>query len=242
MCIRQFSIALLSLFCYFLLIPRGYAQETTSDQQIGVSLRMLGHEVLLSAKDSTSRVLPILKEEDRYRIQFESEFEFIPEDLVSTIDRVVKETGLAKRYIVEVEQCETGEVVYSFKMDDVAQSDIVPCRSRVQHKACYSLLITIVEGGRALLAENPDSSNGSKAATDLVKNIAIGFLLLLAALLFYFQWKRRNKAVNDPNLISLGEYQFDKRNTELVIEQQRIELTSKEADLLLLLYDAANTT
>jgi DNA-binding response OmpR family regulator len=40
----------------------------------------------------------------------------------------------------------------------------------------------------------------------------------------------------------LGEYYFDKRNTELIIEQQRIELTSKEADLLLLLYNAANTT
>lgn len=43
-------------------------------------------------------------------------------------------------------------------------------------------------------------------------------------------------------MISLGEYHFDKRNTELLIEQQRIELTSKEADLLLLLYNAANTT
>ena len=43
-------------------------------------------------------------------------------------------------------------------------------------------------------------------------------------------------------MISLGEYQFDKRNTELLIEQQRIDLTSKESDLLILLYNAVNTT
>ncbi|MEM9650383.1 MAG: winged helix-turn-helix domain-containing protein, partial [Bacteroidota bacterium] len=46
----------------------------------------------------------------------------------------------------------------------------------------------------------------------------------------------------DPNMISLGEYRFDKRNTELVLGNQRTELTGKEADLLLLLYKAANTS
>ncbi len=58
----------------------------------------------------------------------------------------------------------------------------------------------------------------------------------------FFLWKRRNKSTGDPNLIPLGEYHFDKRNTELLIEHQRIELTGKEADLLLLLYNAVNTT
>ena len=43
-------------------------------------------------------------------------------------------------------------------------------------------------------------------------------------------------------MISLGAYHFDKQNTELIIDHQKIELTTKEADLLLLLYNAANTT
>ena len=40
----------------------------------------------------------------------------------------------------------------------------------------------------------------------------------------------------------MGKYHFDKLNAELIIEEQRIELTSKEADLLMLLYDTVNTT
>ena len=43
-------------------------------------------------------------------------------------------------------------------------------------------------------------------------------------------------------MIPIGGYHFDKRNTELLIEHQKIELTSKEADLLLLLYNSANIT
>jgi DNA-binding response OmpR family regulator len=59
---------------------------------------------------------------------------------------------------------------------------------------------------------------------------------------FFLLWKRRNKSRIDPNLIPIGGYHFDKRNTKLLIEHQKIELTSKEADLLLLLFNAANTT
>ena len=32
-------------------------------------------------------------------------------------------------------------------------------------------------------------------------------------------------------MIPLGEYRFDKRNTELLFENQRTELTGKEADI-----------
>ena len=46
----------------------------------------------------------------------------------------------------------------------------------------------------------------------------------------------------NPNWISLGKYHFDKLNSELILEEQRIELTSKEADLLFLLYETVNTT
>ena len=40
-----------------LVLPYSHAHETLNAQQIEVALRMIGHEVLLSAGDSTSRVL-----------------------------------------------------------------------------------------------------------------------------------------------------------------------------------------
>lgn len=243
--LRQFKLASFIFVCLLLFISRSNAQDTLNERHIEVSLRMIGHQVLLNSDDSISRVLPIIKENDRYRIQFESQFEFNPEELVSTVNRVVRETSMANSYIVEVEKCETGEVVYSYEMNDLEQSDIIPCKTRVQPKSCYSLLFTLTETGwtnSVLPTVTPDSSNGSQAETSQVSYIIIVVLCLLIAVLFFLLWRRRNKSTIDPNLIPIGEYRFDKRNTELLIEHQKIELTSKESDLLLLLYNAVNTT
>ena len=242
--LRQDRIISLILVCLFLLISRGHAQDKIKDSHIEVSLRMIGHQVLLNSYDSTSRVLPIIKEKDGYRIQFESEFEFKPEELVSTVDRVIKETKTANRYIVEVEQCETGELVYSFKMDSLEKSDIIPCKGRIQPKACYSLLIILLEADNTNAISLSDSTESTFEPNTETSGLyyIIGLFLVFLVVVIYFIWKRRRKFTVDPNWIPLGEYYFDKRNMELVIEQQRIELTSKEADLLLLLYNAANTT
>jgi len=242
---RHFKLALSIFACLLLFTSSSYAQEPRDEKHIKVSLRMIGHQVLLSSNDSTSRVLPILKENNQYRIQFESEFEFKPVELVSLIDRVVTETNMASSYIVEVEQCETGEVVYSFKIDGLEQSDIIPCGVRMQPKACYSLLFTLIatsDTNTALLPATSDFTNASNAGIGLLNYSIIAALLVLIAGVFFFLWKRMKASNSDPNLIPLGEYHFDKRNTELLINQQRIELTGKEADLLLLLYNTVNTT
>lgn len=224
--------SLIFIFVFFSLgISGTNAQDATDDKQIVVSLRMIGHQILLQSKDSTSRVLPITKENGSYRIRFEKEFQFHPEELVSIIDSIVKETGLANSYIVEMDECDTKEVVYSFKVDEIMKSDIIPCKERIQPKSCYSLLFTLIT------YKKPASETSQMS---YIPVIAILFLLL--ALVIIFLWKRRKTPKTDPNLIPLGAYHFDKRNTELIIEHQKIELTSKEADLLLLLYNAANTT
>ncbi|MFS4491943.1 winged helix-turn-helix domain-containing protein [Maribacter sp. 2308TA10-17] len=222
--------------CLLLLISNGNAQDSYEEKSIDVALRMIGHQLLLSSNDSTSRVLPISRENNTYRIQFESEFEFKPVELVAIIDSVITEADIPSEYIVEVGECETGEVVYSFKMDDLEQSDIIPCGVRMQPKACYSLVFTFMTN---------DSDIASLSVTPVISPMNYGLIagaLLLGAGLFFFLWKRRKSANKNPNLIALGEYHFDKRNTELLINHQKIELTSKEADLLLLLYNMVNTT
>lgn len=244
MIIRHFKIASFIVLHLLLTVPGNSAQDAQSEKHIEVSLRMIAHQILLSSGDSTSRILPILKENNQYRIQFESEFEFRPEELVSTVDRVVKETDMVRNYIVEVEKCETGEVVYSFEIDSLEKSDIIPCKQREQPKSCYSLVFTLMESrtNANLLTASPIQSNRSNTETSQLIYLIIGLLLILVIGLFIFVMKRRNKSKSDPNLISIGGYNFDKRNTELLIAHQKIELTSKEADLLLLLYGAANKT
>lgn len=241
---RPFKIALFTFVCLLLFIFRSTAQLRPDERHIEVSLRMIGHQVLLSSGDSISRVLPIKKEGDRYSIPFEAAFEFYPEDLVATINQVVNETGMASSYIVEVAQCETGAVVYSYEMNDWEQTDIIPCKSRVQPKACYRLLFTLMGPDTPMVSVQDvaqGASGGSSFKAGQVPYIlALLLVFMLGALVFL--WRKRRKASVDPNLIPLGDYQFDKRNTALVFKDQRTELTGKEADLLLLLYNAVNTS
>ncbi|MFC4723592.1 winged helix-turn-helix domain-containing protein [Geojedonia litorea] len=233
------------IFCFLssilFVVCESNAQEEFNEKHIEVSLRMIGHQVLLNSGDSISRVLPILKENGNYRLQFESEFEFTPDKLVAIVDRVVKDANLAVRYIVEVEQCETKETVYSFEMDNLGKSDIVPCADRSQPKSCYSLLFTFLPPEETISAITTPIEGSSNERHTVLKYSLISVLLLLVTIGLYFLWKRKRRSSSNAHLISLGAYYFDKRNSELIIEEQRIELTSKEADLLLLLYDAANT-
>jgi DNA-binding response OmpR family regulator len=58
----------------------------------------------------------------------------------------------------------------------------------------------------------------------------------------YINQRRKKPISQNPNWIALGKYHFDTLNAELILEEQRIELTSKESELLLLLYKTVNTT
>jgi hypothetical protein len=236
---RLIKIASMFFVCILLIISSSTAQDIDHKRHIEVSLRMIAHQVLLSSGDSTSRVLPVIKENDRYRIQFESDFEFMPGELVSTIDRVVKETKLANRYILEVEKCQTAEMIYSFEMNETEKMDIIPCKGRSQPKSCYSLFFTLIEPG---WIDSINLANSSSADTNQLIYIIIIGLIVLMIVVFFIMKRRSRKPEIDPNMIPLGAYHFDKRNTELLIDHQRIDLSGKESDLLLLLYNAVNTT
>lgn len=239
---KQFKISCCLISLFFLSIYVGFSQNSTKEQHIEVALRMLGHEILLNANDSTSRVLPIVKENNQYRIQFESDFVFNSEDLVTTVKRIVDKTGIASNYIVEVENCENAEIAYSFEMNYLAKEDIVPCHGRVQPKSCYNILFTIIEG----MVDNDELAGKVSGSSNLTfgNGLYLGIFALVVVILslIYFLRKTSNVNSSNPNFIQLGAYHFDKYNTELVINNKTIELTSKEADLLLLLYDSANST
>jgi hypothetical protein len=212
-----------------------------------VVMRMIGHEVLLLAGDSSSRVLPIQRQQDQYRIQFESEFSIDPDGLTATVDRVIQETRIADHYLVEVEQCATGEVMYSYEMSLAIGSNIVPCKGRMMPRDCYSLAITLLPPGQPGDTSNatihgildPPASGGNPKAYFAIALLGIPLLFIGWLAL---QRRRRHAHKGNPNIISIGEHRFNTRNMELLSGQQSIELTSKEAELLQFLYESANTT
>lgn len=209
---------------------------------------MIGHEILLQGGDSLSRVLPIEKEAGSYKIQFEAHFQFEPEKLVSIIDRVVEETAIAKSYLVEVAECESRKVVYSYEVGNWNRSDVIPCAHRVQPKGCYLVLFTIFEPGPAEISSSESKVEPFHTVADDTRQVDFLTVALLALpMVLWIGWIGYNhpsekRTRTNSQLISIGAYLFDHRTMELLYENERTELTSKESDLLYLLYTSANET
>jgi DNA-binding winged helix-turn-helix (wHTH) protein len=226
---------LFSILIVVIVFAIGISQDGEDDSHLKVAMRMIGHQVLLNCGDSTSLVLPIEKVENRYKIGFGSEIVIIPDELEEIVNNVIAKYNLAEHYYVEVEHCETKELVYSYEVKQDIDSEMMPCRGRDLPLDCYEIYIKI-----------PDSTfdKGEVLSTELQNggNYFTRFLLLLGLLslfgLFIYLWKKRNRI--NPNFISIGDYQFDKINMELILQEKRMELTSKEADLLYLLHSSAN--
>ncbi len=223
-----------------------FGKETIHERQIKVSMRMIGHQTLLNLGDSTSRVLPIEKDGDRYKIPFESEFSITPDDLFVIIHPIIEKNKIASQYIVELEKCNNNEVVYSYEFG-ISPELGLPCRGRILPEDCYTLFITLVQTD--LLSQNLDISINEPQEISTLKEEKLTFYkyipyitaVLLIGFMLYFR-KKRPRTTSNQDILTIGAYRFDKRNMVLSFDKNSIELTSKESDLLLLLHDFANET
>ncbi len=253
-----------------------YSQSANEEKHTLVALRMIGHQILLDSGDSTSRVFPIEKEGESYKIQFASAFAFNPGDLVATIDRVVKQMKLASTYIVEVKKCESREIVYSYEAGDSINPELLPCAPRFQSKACYMIFFTILSKVNlnvgtlyhaapiqpTLMDSHPtvstttttNTSTENKHEAAPVKTKAgysmialqIGSVFALLGLVVYFRKKKQATNASfqsdNPEIVLLGNTRFDQKNMVLIWGNEKTELSSKESDLLSLLYSHVNKT
>lgn len=213
-------------------------QDAHKEDHIEVSLRLIGHELLLSVQDSTSRVLPIIWEDSIYGIEFESRFILSTEDLAAIVKRIAEKHQLAKRYIMEVQTMDSNEVVYSFESNQQVASDIIPCGGRNYPKDHYRILFKILE-------PYPTSEIQPK---QLAKNnrwifIVVGILaLLVVCLILLKKRKTKQESGSKENLIKIGLYSFNQNTGELFFKNEKTQLTNKESELLYLLFQNKNTT
>lgn len=207
-------------------------QANTAEQRTMVAMRMIGHELLLSIGDTSSRVLPIKKEGNTYQIQFESSFQLNNANLVHNIDSIVNSMQISKHYLVEVNECASNEVVYSYEIGPLLGLDKVPCRTREQEAACYSIFFTALD---AIVVGPKGEQQRGRLFTSL-------FVVVLLSLGGGYYFYHKNKTTNDPDAIAIGAYWFNAKKMQLAFENEQIELSSKETDLLNLLYHSANET
>lgn len=244
----------IALTVSLLVLPISYAvsQSNMYEKHIMVTLRMIGHQILLLSGDSSSRVLPIKNVQNQYKIDFASDFRFNPGKVSTIIDSLMVQSNIASHYITEIIDCKTQQVVYSYEINNKEASSLVPCKDRLQPIGCYFITISLLELAPPVASidfkakSNPPikstlENKGSKKITTLV---LIAFPLFL--LLGLFVVLRKKNQIIEPNvdfdLIQLGDYRFDPKNMKLMRHDQKVELTAKEAGLLSLLYHNINST
>lgn len=144
--------------------------EVLPEKQLTVALRDVGHQLLWHAHDSTSRVLPINKTtENTYQIRFESNFTFVPDTLISIVDKRFKKSfPTMPDYIVNVLGCEKNEIVLAYEIS-LKSGNTLPCIGRTQPKGCYVIEISFLE---------KPSSNWQIYILSLLPILLIGFLII----------------------------------------------------------------
>ena len=197
-------------------------------------MRTIGHKVLHMVGDSTSRVLPIKPVENGYLIPFESSFGFDPDLLFHTVKEVMDEAEISEHFVVEVQHCFSEQVVHSFRIKAETDPNVAPCKGRALPVDCYNVVVTFLDRDETLALEHTAASN------DLLSWIWVGLLFVSAIALIWFALRRRSAPTN-PNLVVFGDSVFDKKNMVLKINDEKVVLSNKEAELLWLLYSHANT-
>jgi len=237
----------------FLLIPGivfGDAPESDVLKHEMVAMRMIGHEILRSVGDSTSRVLPIQMNGGRYQIQFESPFDFSPDDLTLHIDSVIAEYKIASHYIIEVEDCTSHQVVYAYEYGIRKDSYVIPCRGREYPVGCYEIFFTklnsLVDLDRndtvfspaQFISAIPDVEEKEEGKSKL----ALWILPLILVMGWLMIRRNRVNKTMPASMLVLGKYHFDTKNMVLQFDGESEVLTGKETDLLTLLYNSVNET
>lgn len=194
-----------------------------------ILLRNIGHELLLHAGDSVSRVLPVQEiAPHEYQIRFENEFSFETDSLVKIIRQSLAKDPLAKDYIVHVLNCSGKDILFGYGIFQQKQNNIVPCLGRRQPRACYLINISFQH----------------TAFTPIPKAYLIGglsvfaFIGLLAVRPLRTRRLRGARADENAGVLKIGDTLFEPEKRQITIAGITTELTPKENKLLKIFADA----
>jgi DNA-binding winged helix-turn-helix (wHTH) protein len=194
-------------------------KDVIPEKHIEVVLRDLGHQLLLTAKDSSSRVLPVKKlNENTYRISFQNDFGFISDTLINLVQRTFQKNALTTDYIVNLRDCKQNETLFAFEINSQT-GDVIPCRGRTQGVGCYVIEIEFLK-------------------TNKFNSLLLLLLIIpLSVVGFYVKDKFRKKEeatsiLDNNDHIQLGNFQFYTGNNVLTIENKSITLSEKETKAL----------
>jgi hypothetical protein len=193
-------------------------KDEIPEKHLEVVLRDLGHRLLLSAKDSTSRVLPVRKiNENKYQISFQNNFSFISDTLINLVQQEFQKNAPATDYIVNLRNCKQNETVFAFEINN-KKGDLTPCRGRKLEESCYVIEIELLK---------PTQFNFFWLPLLIVPLALAGFYLKNRV-----HKKEEESIVDTTDYIPLGSFRFYADNNVLKTENTIITLSEKETKAL----------
>jgi len=222
------------LWSFFLLAPAtGFAAEPPSEPEARqlITLRKLGHLLLLSSKDSTSRIMPVVQQrKGEYLISFEKPFGFIPDSLVRIATDMKTQNLLSGSFTLSVYEQGNHQLVYGFTSEEL-EKGIAPCIDRAMPAARYHIRIQFSSG----------ILNAGALPLPVIPSVFSALLVAGGIVGFGFYRRRANdkksgngtEKYDSPSQgVKIGAYRYQPDSRELVFNKERVELTDKEQTLL----------
>lgn len=215
-----FTILLLAIAILgFLSFSDSSGKNKDFSERVKVVLREVGHQLLLSNKDSVSLVLPIKEvSKVKFSLSFQEELSFKPNILVDIVKEIFEKSSLPKEYRVEVIRCLDKEVAYSYEIHELEEQTIIPCSGRFLPKNCYTIEVRFLK----------DNSSNSWL-----------FYLFIPIILgiIYNRFVVKEKEINiieenNEDHSKFGSFRFYPKENKLIQEAKEIPLSKKECELL----------
>ncbi|MCF6347317.1 MAG: winged helix-turn-helix domain-containing protein [Flavobacteriaceae bacterium] len=216
-----FVVVLFLMLFTWMFSCSGNESKDDFSEQVKVSLRNVGHQLLLISKDSTSLILPVIEiDKSKYKLSFQNQLSFEPENLVAIIKSSFNKANIPNNYRVEVFNCVDKEVAYSYEMQLNEEKSIIPCAGRFLPKGCYTIEVKFTDRL---------TSNYNKKIF-----LYISIFSVLVFLLLFFNKRKQTNPTEDDNstYASIGSFRFYPEQNKLVKAAVEISLSKKECELL----------
>jgi DNA-binding winged helix-turn-helix (wHTH) protein len=212
------KIPLIVVLLIACLIPCRGAEE---NKELSVVLRQIGHRLLLSSGDSTSRVLPVKMINDKtFEISFEKQIHITADSLYKIAEKELSGAGF-NDFVAQLKECASNEVFLSF-MFSQSRDTITPCGGRNLPVGCYTVEITILKKKK------------------LIWMMWLLIPLIIVPFATYVIQKGKKSLLAQPksdSYMTIGNYQLDLNERKLLHPDGNENLTDKELRLLTLMLD-----
>ncbi|MBX2898964.1 MAG: response regulator transcription factor [Cyclobacteriaceae bacterium] len=197
------------------------------EKELAIALRNVGHQLLLHAGDSTSRVLPVKQvDAGTYSLAFQSPFAFVPDSLVRIVQKSLVATAVPLNYTVNVLECATQQIVYGFQIGEREQTTLVPCLGREQPMGCYTIMLSFLQR---------DGAVGQRKFSFALAAVSLAFMAFVGR-----AFSKKKIKTTEAAAIRIGQYEFYETTRVLKIGKVATDLSDKEAQLLKLFSKQCN--